>query len=251
MPKPEITLTDLYNRLKEKNTNARGEEDPQVSRLLDALSPYLRTGTKPMFDGQTFFGEGRSTSLNDFKYVNFSIGDLEGSLKTVAYFVLTQYLWEDWINNPSMALEKKLLVLDEIIQYIDDPMMAEFIEKMARRDRKRNAGLIWITQDIDRFQANQQAKALVTSSEHMFILKTKPEHRELMKQTMDLPDGAMDILCGNPDKGEGILRVEGESVLIRSNPTDADWKFVESNRAVGQEKKDAQGVIDKINDSLM
>ena len=76
----------------------------------------------------------------------------------------------------------------------------------------------------------------------MFILKTKPEHRELMKQTMDLPDGAMDILCGNPDKGEGILRVEGESVLIRSNPTDADWKFVESNRAVGQEKKDAQGV---------
>lgn len=251
MPKPEITLTDLYNRLKEKNTNAKGEEDPQVSRLLDALSPYLRTGTKPMFDGQTFFGEGRSTSLNDFKYVNFSIGDLEGSLKTVAYFVLTQYLWEDWINNPSMALEKKLLVLDEIIQYIDDPMMAEFIEKMARRDRKRNAGLIWITQDIDRFQANQQAKALVTSSEHMFILKTKPEHRELMKQTMDLPDGAMDILCGNPDKGEGILRVEGESVLIRSNPTDADWKFVESNRAVGQEKKDAQGVIDEINDSLM
>ena len=250
MPKPEITLSDLYNMLEKKNTSADGQEDPQVSRLLDALSPYLKTGTKPMFDGQTFFGQGRSTSLNDFKYVNFSIGDLEGPLKAVAYFVLTQYLWEDWINNPSMALEKKLLVLDEIIQYIDDPMMAEFIEKMARRDRKRNAGLMWITQDIDRFQHNQQAKALVSSSEHMFILKTKPEHRDLMKQTMDLPDGAMDILCANPEKGEGILRVEGESVLIRSNPTQADWKFVESNRAVGEERKNAQGVIDDINNSL-
>lgn len=250
MPKSEITLSDLYATLKEKNTSADGQEDPQVSRLLDALSPYLKTGTKPMFDGQTFFGEGRSTSLNDFKYVNFSIGELEGSLKTVAYFVLTQYLWEDWINNPSMALEKKLLVLDEIIQYIDDPMMAEFIEKMARRDRKRNAGLMWITQDIERFEHNKRAKALVSSSEHMFILKTKPEHRKLIRQTMDLPEGAMDILCANPEKGEGILRIEGESVLIRSNPTSADWKFVESNKAVGREKKSAEDVIDEINDSL-
>lgn len=250
MPKSEITLSDLYNTLKGKNTTADGVEDPQVSRLLDALSPYLRTGTKPMFDGQTFLGEGRSTSLNDYKYVNFAIGQLEGSLKTVAYYVLTQYLWEDWINNPTMALEKKLLVLDEIIQYIDDPMMAEFIEKMARRDRKRNAGLIWITQDIERFDNNKQAKALVSSSEHMFILQTKPEHRELMKRTMDLPEGAMDILCGHPDKGEGILRVEGESILIRSNPTPADWKFVESNRAVGQEQTDMQGMVDEINDSI-
>src|SRR5699024_6838265 len=186
LPKPEPTLTDIYNELVKQNTDENDNEDPKVTRLLDGLKPYLRTGSKPIFDGQTFFGKGRSATLNDYKYVNFNISQLDGEIKKVAYYVITQYLWERWMINPAKAQEKKVLDADEILQFIDDPVMFQFFETIVRRDRKRNGSICWLTQDIERFQGNPQAKALVTNSEFMFILATKPEHRKLMKDTVDL-----------------------------------------------------------------
>ena len=246
MPKPEPTLTDIYQALIDQNTDEDGNEDPKVSRLLDGLKPYLRTGSKPIFDGQTFFGKGRSATLNEYKYVNFNISQLQGDFQKVAYYVITQYLWEQWMNNPAKALEKKVLDMDEILQFIDDDFMFEFVETMARRDRKRNGSLTWLTQDIERLKDNTKAKALVSNSEFMFLLATKPEHRQLMKNAIDLTEGSLDILCNNPEPGEGILRQEGESVWLRTNPQPFEMTFAESNRAVEAARK-RKDTLDKIN----
>ena len=250
LPKPEPTLTDIYNELVKQNTDENDNEDPKVTRLLDGLKPYLRTGSKPIFDGQTFFGKGRSAALNDYKYVNFNISQLDGEIKKVAYYVITQYLWERWMINPDKAQEKKVLDADEILQFIDDPVMFQFFETIVRRDRKRNGSICWLTQDIERFQGNPQAKALVTNSEFMFILATKPEHRKLMKDTIDLTDGALDILTGHPEPGEGILRQEGESIWIRTNPSAYEMTFAESNPAVEAARK-RKNAIDEMNQSMI
>lgn len=245
-PKPEPTLSDIYKTLIEQNKDEDGNEDPKVTRLLDGLKPYLRTGSKPIFDGQTFFGKGRTATLNEYKYVNFNISQLTGDFQKVAYYVITQYLWEQWMNNPAKALEKKVLDMDEILQFIDDDFMFDFVETMVRRDRKRNGSLTWLTQDIERLKDNKKAKALVSNSEFMLLLATKPEHRKLMKNAIDLTDGALDILTNNPEPGEGILRQEGESIWIRTNPQPYEMNFAESNRAVeaARKRKDA---LDKIN----
>ena len=249
LPKLEPTLTDIYKELEIQNTDENGEIDPKVERLMDALKLYLRDGKRPIFDGQTYFGKGRSQLLNDYKYVNFNISQLDGSIKRVAYYVITQYLWERWMKNPAKAMVKKVLDADEILQFIDDPEMSSFFETIVRRDRKRNGSITWLTQDIERFQGNPQAKALVTNSEFMFVLATKPEHRRLMKETVDLTDGALDILTGNPEPGEGILRQEGESIWIRTNPSLKEMQFVESNRAIGQARKHRME-IDAINKAI-
>ncbi|WP_261982368.1 hypothetical protein [Lactobacillus helsingborgensis] len=245
LPKLEPTLTDIYKELEIQNTDENGEIDPKVERLMDALKLYLRDGKRPIFDGQTYFGKGRSQLLNDYKYVNFNISQLDGSIKRVAYYVITQYLWERWMKNPAKAMVKKVLDADEILQFIDDPEMSSFFETIVRRDRKRNGSITWLTQDIERFQGNPQ----VTNSEFMFVLATKPEHRRLMKETVDLTDGALDILTGNPEPGEGILRQEGESIWIRTNPSLKEMQFVESNRAIGQARKHRME-IDAINKAI-
>lgn len=250
VPKPEPTLSDVYEELTKQNTDDEGNEDPAVSRLLDGLKPYLRTGSKPIFDGQTFFGKGRSATLNDYKYVNFNISQLEGELKKVSYYVITQYLWERWMKNPAKALEKKVLDADEILQFIDDPVMFQFFETIVRRDRKRNGSLTWLTQDIERFQGNLKAKSLVTNSEFLFVLATKPEHRELMKNTADLTDGALEILTGHPAPGEGILKQEGESIWIRTNPSAYEMSFAESNKAVEAARKN-KSIVDEINKAII
>ena len=143
-----------------------------------------------------------------------------------------------------------MLDADEILQFIDDPVMFQFFETIVRRDRKRNGSICWLTQDIERFQGNPQAKALVTNSEFMFILATKPEHRKLMKDTIDLTDGALDILTGHPEPGEGILRQEGESIWIRTNPSAYEMTFAESNPAVEAARK-RKNAIDEMNQSMI
>lgn len=249
LPKPEPTLSDIYEVLIQQNTDEEGNENPAVTRLLDGLKPYLHDGSKPIFDGQTYFGKGLSATLNDYRYVNFNISQLEGEFKKVAYYVITQYLWERWMKNPAKALEKKVLDADEILQFIDDPVMFQFFETIVRRDRKRNGSITWLTQDIERFKDNPKAKALVTNSEFMLVLATKPEHRQLMKESIDLTDGALDILTGHPEPGEGILRQEGESIWIRTNPSDREMEFAESNRAVEAARRN-KNLMDEINTAL-
>ncbi|MCT7756005.1 MAG: hypothetical protein N4R41_00015, partial [Lactobacillus iners] len=86
-------------------------------------------------------------------------------------------------------------------------------------------------------------------SDFMFTLYIKPEHRQLMKEAFDLTDGALIILTDNPEKGEGILTAEGESIWIRTNPSADEMSFVESNKAVEQARK-AKNAIDEINEVL-
>lgn len=248
-PKPEPTLTDLYNKLISQNTDEQGNPSMRVIRILDALKPYLRSGSSPIFDGQTNFGKGRSALLNSYKYVNFNISTLEGTLKHVAYYVITQYLWERWMKNPTKAVAKKVLDADEILQFIDDEEMSTFFEIIARRCRKRNGSLCWMSQDIKRLKDNTKAEALYTNSDFMFTLYIKPEHRELMKEAFDLTDGALAILTDNPEKGEGILKIEGESIWIRTNPSAEEMSFVESNKAVERARK-TKDAIDEINKVL-
>lgn len=240
LPKPEPTLSDIYQKLVEMNTDEDGNEDPKVSRLLDGLKPYLKTGTKPLFDGQTYFGQGRSSSLNDYRYVNFNISQLDGSLREVTYFVLAQYLWVRWMTNPTKRTAQKCLTMDEILQFIDNPKMAATIEKIVRRCRKYNGSICWATQDTERLDVSVRAKALVTNSETMFVLRISPEHRERMQKTMSLSDGAMDILTNNPEPGEGILKQENNLIWIRTNPSASEMSFAESNRANArsQQEKD-------------
>lgn len=235
MPKPEPTLTDLYNKLIELNTIGQDQVDPKIDRLIDAIKPYLRTGTMPMFDGQSFFGEGRSNDLNNYLLVNFNISSLEGSLKDVAYYVIMQYLWEQWMSNPGKAMVKKVLDCDEILQFIHNVRMFNFYEKMVRQDRKRYGSLTWITQDVKRFRDLPQAQTLATESEFLMLFKSKEEYRQLLKDSIGLTDGAINVICQRPKQGEGILYQEGECVRFRTNPYDFEWDFVESNRAKRKE----------------
>lgn len=249
MPKPEPTLTDIYDKLMLLYTDEAGRPNPKVDRLLDVLKPYLRTGSKPLFDGQTNFGKGRSTLLNDYKYVNFNISQLTGSLKNVAYYVITQYLWERWMKNPTKATTKKVLDADEILQFIDDPRMSTFFEIIVRQCRKRNGSLCWMSQDIKRLKNNIKADALYTNSDFMFFLGFRSEYKTLMKEAFDLTDGALEILTEHPEKGEGILKTESENLWIRTNPGRDEWDFVESNKAVEKARQN-RDMVSKINDAL-
>lgn len=70
--KDEPTLTDVFNYIEKEY-----ESDSHSLRLLAALRPFLRDGSKPIFDGQTYFGKGVDINIHTARLVNFNISKME------------------------------------------------------------------------------------------------------------------------------------------------------------------------------
>ncbi|WP_245805942.1 VirB4 family type IV secretion system protein [Bacillus alkalicellulosilyticus] len=229
--KPEPTISDIYAYLTENFI-----KEKRAARLIASIKPFLRDGSKPIFDGQTYFGKGVSHSLASSRLVNFNISDMEeGFLRPIAYHVILNYLWEYFAKNPENATKKKYIYADELWQFIDNEQTVSFFEKVARRARKRNCGLCWATQDFVRILENPKARGILSSTFTILFMQQNKIDLKRVRENFDLSDGEIDILFGNPDKGEGILRTGKTSIWLQTDPSDDELTFIESNQAVLEE----------------
>jgi type IV secretory pathway VirB4 component len=229
--KPEPELSEIYNYIVKKF----GEET-KAERLIAATRPFLKDGSKPIFDGQTFLGKGVTQNLQTARLVNFNISQLEeGFLRPIAFHVILNYLWEYFAKSSENATKKKLIVCDELWQFVDNDQTVSFFEKVARRIRKRNGGLLYASQDFVRILENPKSRGILTSTfSYLFLQQNKIDLKKI-KENFDLTDGEIDILFGNPNKGEGIYRVGKSSVWLQTDPSDDELTFIESNAAVLEE----------------
>jgi type IV secretory pathway VirB4 component len=230
--KPEPTITDVNNYLVENFAN-----EQRALRLIAAIRPFLKDGSKPIFDGQTYLGKGVTQSLNNARLVNFNISQMEeGFLRPIAYHVILTYLWEHFVKNLDNATKKKFVYADEAWTLIDSEQTVNFLEKMARRARKRNAGLRLASQDFVRFVTNNKARGILQNTHAYLFLQQNKIDLKAIHENFDLSAGEIDILFGNPDKGEGILRMGKSSIWLQTNPSDEELFFIESNQAVYEDK---------------
>lgn len=231
--KPEPTISDVFKYL----TENFGNEERSL-RLIAAIRPFLRNGSKPIFDGQTYLGKGVTQSLNDARLVNFNISQMEeGFLRPIAYHVILNYLWEHFVKNLDNATKKKFVYCDEAWQLIDSDQTVSFLEKMARRSRKRNAGLRLASQDFVRFVKSDKARGVLQNTYSYFFLQQNKIDLKEIRENFDLSNGEINILFGNPDKGEGILRIGKSSAWLQTNPSEEELFFIESNQAVYEEQQ--------------
>lgn len=226
--KPEPTISDIYMYLKDHYL-----QEVKAERIIAAIRPFLRDGSKPIFDGQTNFGKGMSKSLQDARLVNFNISEMEeGFLRPIAYHVILNYIWEYFAKNPENALKKKYIYADELWQFIDNPQTVEFFEKVARRARKRNCGLCWATQDFVRILENIKSRGILSSTFTILFMQQNNIDLQKIRENFDLSEGEISIIFNNPAKGEGILRSGKSSVYLQTNPSEEELTFIESNQAV-------------------
>lgn len=226
--KPEPELLQIYNKLVEKYG-----DDIKAERIIAATKPFLRTGSKPIFDGQTFLGRGVTQSLENARLINFNISQLEeGFLRPIAFHVILNYLWEYFAKNINNANKKKYIYADELWQFVDNDQTVSFFEKVARRIRKRNGGLMYASQDFVRLLENPKSRGILTNTFTILFLRQNKIDLKKIRENFNLTDGEIDILFGNPDKGEGILRQGESSVWLQTDPSDEEIIFIESNQAV-------------------
>jgi hypothetical protein len=226
--KPEITLSDINQKLVEKY----GKE-PKAERLMAAIKPWLREGVWGLFDGETYFGEGVSTNIDDSKLVTFDISDLEADslLRKLGYHVCLTWIWQKFVKSEKNAEKKKIVVADEFWQMVDSDQTVSFAERLGRRCRKRNTSFIIASQDAKRILENSKAYGVVTNCSTQLIFKQHSINCQAMKEAFNLSDGELSIVSGKPKKGEGLLRTQNESAWIRTDLFDYEKLLFESNRA--------------------
>ena len=230
VPKPEPTLSDIEQVIRKDYFDGKEDTSP-ATRLLSVISPYLRTGTIPIFDGQTFFGYGQKNDLGDYRYVNFNISELQGSFKQVAAYVIAQINWSNWIVNPRYATQKKVLVIDEILQLIKNPIFGDFVELAIRQARKFNASITWLAQDLGQIKKSDQFRALISNSNFFYFTHIKESERKMIQELFNLNDGVMDKLCSPIKPGEGILVDNEQQLWTKIWVMPSDMEYAESNVA--------------------
>ena len=156
-----------------------------------------------------FMNQPTNVDINQ-KFVVFSLRDMEDELKTIAMFIVTNYIW----SAIRRRLVKRLLVIDEAWWMMKSEDTASFLFSLAKRGRKYFLGIATITQDVDDFLRSPYGVPMITNSSLQFLMKQSPTAIDNIQRTFNLTDEEKFLLLES-DVGEGLFFVGLKHVAIK------------------------------------
>jgi conjugal transfer ATP-binding protein TraC len=156
-----------------------------------------------------FMNQPTNVDINQ-KFVVFSLRDMEDEMKTIAMFIITNYIW----SAIRRRLTKRLLVIDEAWWMMKSEDTASFLFSLAKRGRKYYLGIATITQDVDDFLRSPYGVPMITNSSLQFLMKQSPTAIDNIQQTFNLTDEEKFLLLES-EVGEGIFFVGLKHVAIK------------------------------------
>ena len=224
------TIGSWYRRIQKKaDDNKNQDYNFHYSYLLKVMKQYIRE-----YDGQMAYFDGQSTFdlLEGALFIKIDISQLEEKFaRPLAQQILLEWIWEKYVKknseDKSKAAKKRVLV-DEAWMLLPFPEAVDFLNTMARRARKRNVSLAIISQRFQDFYEKPEAQAVLTSSDTKLFLAQDKSEIQYLKEVFKLSEGEANFLV-TCLKGEGLLKVGGDSAIIQIKPTAKEFEFVETN----------------------
>ena len=224
------TIGSWYRRIQAK---AQENENPDYqyhySYLLKVMKQYIRE-----YDGQMAYFDGQSTFdlLDGAPFINLDISQLEERFaRPLAQQILLSWIWEKFVKKNSEdrnKANKKRVLVDEAWMLLPYPEAVDFLNKMARRARKRNVSLAIISQRFQDFYEKQEAQAVLTSSDTKLFLAQDKSEIAYLKEVFKLSEGEANFLV-TCQRGEGLLKVGADTAILKIVPTKKEFEFVETN----------------------
>ena len=179
------------------------------------------------FDGQSTF-----ELLEGSPFINLDISQLEERFaRPLAQQILMSWIWEKYVKKNSEDRKKagrKRVIIDEAWMLLPFDEAVDFLNKMARRARKRNVSLAIISQRFQDFYEKAEAQAVLTSSDTKLFLAQDKSEIEYLKEVFKLSDGEANFLV-TCQRGEGLLKVGQDTAILKITPTRKEFEFVETN----------------------
>jgi len=127
-----------------------------------------------------------------------------------AMYLLTSLIW-NLINKNNH--KKRMLFIDEAHKLLVDSEVAVFYRELVKQARKRNIGVVSITQDVEDFLNNEYGKAIITNSETKILLKQSYAALSEIGTIYPMTDEEKQQL-GHLNIGEVVLFRENEHVRL-------------------------------------
>jgi len=224
------TIGSWYKRIQKKaQDNNNSDYNFHYSYLLKVMKQYIRE-----YDGQMAYFDGQSTFelLDGAPFINLDISQLEERFaRPLAQQILLSWIWEKYVKKNSedrQKARKKRVLVDEAWMLLPFPEAVDFLNKMARRARKRNVSLAIISQRFQDFYEKPEAQAVLTSSDTKLFLAQDKSEIQYLREVFKLSEGEADFLV-TCLVGEGLLKVGADSAIIQITPTRKEFEFVETN----------------------
>ena len=224
------TIGSWYRRILQKaKENDNSDYRFHYSYLAKVMRQYVRE-----YNGQMAYFDGQSTFdlLEGVPFINLDISQLEERFaRPLAQQILLSWIWEKYVKKNSedktKAMQKRVIV-DEAWMMLPYPEAVDFLNRMARRARKRNVSLAIISQRFQDFYEKPEAQAVLTSSDTKLFLAQDKSEINYLKEVFKLSEGEAEFLI-TCTKGEGLLKVGSDSAIIQIKPTRMEFEFVETN----------------------
>ncbi len=156
-----------------------------------------------------FMNEPTNVDINQ-KFVVFSLRDMEDELKTIAMYIITNFIW----GSIRRRMAKRLMVIDEAWWMMKSEDTASFLFSLAKRGRKYYLGIATITQDVDDFLRSPYGVPMITNSSIQLLMKQSPTAIDNIQQTFNLTDEEK-LLLLESSVGEGIFFAGLKHVAIK------------------------------------
>lgn len=147
------------------------QQDPIAQKLGKQLFPFAGGTYTRWFEGEN--------NLNmDNAFICLELSDLKGR-KALQQVVLLQLISR--INHDMYKAQvgqrgrKKILIVDEAWELLDDPMMAKAMIAAYRKARKEEGAVLVVTQSIGDVYASKNCEAIAANSAWQFILQQKSD----------------------------------------------------------------------------
>ena len=205
------TFSDFHNLLVSEIKRDKAFEPLQ--RLANQLQMFKKGGPYDLFDNESTIDVGRISSV---PIVNFNVSQLEESvLRPIGMYVAMTYIWEKFVKRNFKI--RKRVVCDEAWMMLNQSMSgheytAAFLEKCARRIRKRNAGLLVASQNFIEFSSCNEGKSVLSNTAVRIFLKQSETDLHAVQEEFNLSDGETEFLRTS-DIGEFLLKTDNEATV--------------------------------------
>ncbi len=224
------TIGSWYKRLvTNANQNTNPDYRVHYSYLVKVMKQYVRelNGQMAYFDGQSTFDLLEGTS-----FINLDISNLEERFaRPLAQQILLSWIWEKYVKKNSedkTKAGKKRVLVDEAWMLLPYPEAVDFLNKMARRARKRNVSLAVVSQRFQDFYEKSEVQAVLTSSDTKLFLAQDKSEIQYIKEVFKLSEGEAAFLT-TCSRGQGLFKVGDQTAIIEIVPTKKEFEFIETN----------------------
>lgn len=190
------------------------QEDGDPFQLCDRLIRYLPS-----------FPERTDVAL-DSSLVVFNMRELSDELRSVALYLVTDYVWgqirKDLVPRPT------LLLIDEAWTLMAYPEGGRFLAGISRRARKYNLHLRLVTQNVEDFLGSEHGRTILLNSAMKFLMKQDSTTIDAVVKAFKLSDEERRFLLG-ATKGEGLFFCRSSHVPLRVVASELEHRLATTN----------------------